>query len=303
MRRASGTMCHRWEWRGRCRWLQKSAQLSDSRVGTEGHDSWPLRVAAPNRPATKACATSCFLPRQDADLVVLEFTVNERAEAPMTSPERRSYEQVGRHSGAAHRIVRVERASGCACGACGGAYRWPTDCVCSELAPPHAQHILAQVVRQLLSYPSQPAVVLLHTYAWWEARGDGLDRGLFYHPPEQDLTLFAHVRRHRGCQAVAVVRQCKRSWCVGLCGLGHCSHVHGARCRSTLLYNAAPSPPQYYDLPSLSLRAATWHLQRAGVPRFKASVVLPSALRDGLLRRKHLPLRSCPSFGRHTVAE
>lgn len=32
---------------------------------------------------------------QDADLVVLEFTINERAEAPMTSPERRSYEQVG----------------------------------------------------------------------------------------------------------------------------------------------------------------------------------------------------------------
>lgn len=26
--------------------------------------------------------------------MVLEFTVNERAEAPMTSPERRSYEQV-----------------------------------------------------------------------------------------------------------------------------------------------------------------------------------------------------------------
>ena len=32
---------------------------------------------------------------QDADLVVLEFTINERAEAPMTSPERRAYEQVG----------------------------------------------------------------------------------------------------------------------------------------------------------------------------------------------------------------
>ncbi|KAI7839286.1 hypothetical protein COHA_006984 [Chlorella ohadii] len=107
---------------------------------------------------------------QDADLVVLEFTVNERAEAPMTSPERRSYEQV---------------------------------------------------IRQLLGYPSQPAVLLLHTYAWWEARGDGLDRGLFYHPPEQDLTLFSH----------------------------------------------------YYDLPSLSLRAATWHLQRAGVPRFKVDRV------------------------------
>lgn len=72
-----------------------------------------------------------------------------------------------------------------------------TGCMRTELAPPHAQHTLAQVVRQLLSYPSQPAVVLLHTYAWWEARGDGLDRGLFYHPPEQDLTLFAHVR-HTG---------------------------------------------------------------------------------------------------------
>lgn len=53
-RRASGTMCHRWEWRGRCRWLQKSAQLSNSRGWHRDHDSWPLRVVAPNRPAATA---------------------------------------------------------------------------------------------------------------------------------------------------------------------------------------------------------------------------------------------------------
>lgn len=55
----------------------------------------------------------------------------------------------------------------------------------------------------------------------WEAPGDGLDRGLFYHAPEQDLTLLA----------------------------------------------------QYYDLPSLSLRAATWHLQNAGIHRFRVRCV------------------------------
>ena len=76
-----------------------------------------------------------------------------------------------------------------------------------------------QVIRRLLAYPSRPAVMLLHHYAWWESPGDGLHAGLFYRQPEQDLTMLSH----------------------------------------------------YYDLPSLSLRTATWHLQRAGIDRFRAS--------------------------------
>lgn len=31
-------------------------------------------------------------------------------------------------------------------------------------------------------------------------------------------------------------------------------------------------PPQYYDLPSLSMREAAWHLMRAGVDGFKVGV-------------------------------
>ena len=92
---------------------------------------------------------------------------------------------------------------------------------------PLANPALLQVVRQLLSYPSQPAVLLLHMYAWWEARGDGLDRGLFYHPPEQDLTLFSHVRRRGppgggsaagraacGCPADALHQACVQQTCL-----------------------------------------------------------------------------------------
>jgi hypothetical protein len=74
--------------------------------------------------------------------VSLEFTVNEKSNAPYTSPERRSYEQL---------------------------------------------------IRRLLKLPGRPAIMLLHHYGYWEAAGDGLDRGLFYREPEEQLTAFAHV--------------------------------------------------------------------------------------------------------------
>lgn len=54
-----------------------------------------------------------------------------------------------------------------------------------------------QILRQLhdtKQYPNSPAVLQLHHYSWWMSSGDGTDEGLFYHPPEQDLTTFAHVR-------------------------------------------------------------------------------------------------------------
>lgn len=78
-----------------------------------------------------------------------------------------------------------------------------------------------QLIRRLLKLPGRPAVMLLHHYAYWEAHGDGLDRGLFYREPEGQLTAFA----------------------------------------------------QYYDLPALSVRAAAWHLMKAGIDRFKVDRV------------------------------
>lgn len=45
-----------------------------------------------------------------------------------------------------------------------------------------------QLLRLLLRLPEPPALVLLHHYAW------GAAGKLFYYPPEQQLSTFAHVR-------------------------------------------------------------------------------------------------------------
>lgn len=108
---------------------------------------------------------------QDPDLIVVEFTVNERPDEPYTSAHRRGYEQL---------------------------------------------------LRKLLRLPGPPAVVLMHHYAWWRAIGDGVDRGLYYFPQaEAQLTVFSH----------------------------------------------------YYDLPSLSLRAAVYEHMQGGTPGFKTEKV------------------------------
>ncbi|PSC73416.1 hypothetical protein C2E20_3417 [Micractinium conductrix] len=79
-----------------------------------------------------------------------------------------------------------------------------------------------QLIRRLLALPGRPAVMLLHHYAWWMSKGDGLWGGLFYKEPEAQHTTFAH----------------------------------------------------YYDLPSVSLRAAAWRLMEAGVEGFKVDKLL-----------------------------
>ena len=61
-----------------------------------------------------------------------------------------------------------------------------------------------QLIRRLLKLPGRPAVMLLHHYGYWEAAGDGLDRGLFYREPEGQLTAFAHVSARRCWQRVQV---------------------------------------------------------------------------------------------------
>lgn len=56
------------------------------------------------------------------------------------------------------------------------------------------RHSYEALLRQLLSLPSRPAVVLLHHYPWWKAAGDGLSSGLFYREPEGQLNTFSYVR-------------------------------------------------------------------------------------------------------------
>lgn len=51
-----------------------------------------------------------------------------------------------------------------------------------------------QLIRRLLALPGRPAVMLLHSFGWWVASGDGVDSGLFYAGPEAQLTTLAHVR-------------------------------------------------------------------------------------------------------------
>lgn len=98
--------------------------------------------------------------------MTVEFAINDKADVPLNSPQRKAYEQL---------------------------------------------------IRRLLALPGQPAVVLLHHYAWWMSTGDGRKGGLFYREPEGQHTAMAH----------------------------------------------------YYDLPSVSVRAATWRLMQAGVEGFK----------------------------------
>ncbi|KAL4447553.1 hypothetical protein ABPG75_004772 [Micractinium tetrahymenae] len=113
--------------------------------------------------------------KQNADLVVLEFSANDKRDAPYSDPERKGYEQL---------------------------------------------------IRKLLNMRGRPALIQLHHYAWWHAIGDGIvDGGLFYFPAaEAQLGVFA----------------------------------------------------QYYDFPSVSVRAAMWHLMRARVDQFN-----PDAARLG----------------------
>ncbi len=98
--------------------------------------------------------------------VTLEFAINDKADAPWASPQRKAYEQL---------------------------------------------------IRRLLALPGRPAVLLLHHYAWWMATHDDGRGGLFYREPEGQHTLLAH----------------------------------------------------YYDLPSVSVRAATWRLMQAGIDGFR----------------------------------
>ena len=55
------------------------------------------------------------------------------------------------------------------------------------------RHAYEWLLRDLLALPGNPAVVILHSYRWWRAAGDGQTEGLFYMEPEPQLELFAHV--------------------------------------------------------------------------------------------------------------
>lgn len=86
----------------------------------------------------------------------------------------------------------------------------------AEMASPERKYF-ELLLRRLLASPAAPAVLVLHHYGWWEAAGDGLDRGLFYREPESALSALSH----------------------------------------------------FYDVPTVSVRAAAWRLMQAGLMGFK----------------------------------
>ncbi|PSC72893.1 photosystem II reaction cent isoform B [Micractinium conductrix] len=103
-----------------------------------GHVLQNKGIGATTSGIYSVCAEAIIPP--DADLLVAEFTFNEPADIPFTSPQRRAFEQL---------------------------------------------------LRKLARLPGQPAVVVLHHYAWWFSGGDGVQGGLFYRPAEMQLTTMA----------------------------------------------------------------------------------------------------------------
>lgn len=96
----------------------------------------------------------------------------------------------------------------------------------------------------------------MHHYTWWRAAGDGTDRGLFYYPQAEDQhTVMSHVRPFPAA------------------GPASCPDAVHPPCPLSALTLLCPfsTPLQYYDVPSLSVRAALYHLMRASVAGFKAS--------------------------------
>lgn len=191
------------------------------------------------------CSTVSTVQDVELDLVVVEFTVNDYPDVSYTDPQRKGYEQL---------------------------------------------------LRKLLRMPGPPAVVQLHHYAWWRSLGDGVDAGLFYYPQaEAQHYVFSQVgccsraaeeRKQKRLRRAAGARRGgagdpRMPPLPALCCLFSVRSLRAAcaaACPAVLpqLRNLPalaalllPARPQYYDVPSVSLRSATWHLMNGGVPPFE----------------------------------
>lgn len=166
---------------------------------------------------------------QDTDIVTLEFTYNDEREGGYTKPSRKAFEQLLRkllrlpsrcaprsctravQCAAQPLAVLHDRASGA-----------PFPGTCSAMCPllcqlplpptalqaacpalvkavgcspdaPLPTHASASLMPSQLIICRSPALVLLHHYAWGASYGPGHGKGLYFFPPEQELTTFATV--------------------------------------------------------------------------------------------------------------
>jgi hypothetical protein len=128
------------------------------------------------------------------------------------------------------------------------------------------QRSYEQLLRKSLALPSQPAVLLLNHYAWWQASAEGATEGAFHARIEHMLSTLASVGallQRKTCCVVGGGTLCLRFsvrfwWCFLHNKLG-----------GVLMSTHSSACLQYYDTPALSLRAAAWRLMHAGVEGFK----------------------------------
>lgn len=164
----------------------------------------PYSTVVEGTPGRRACSVPSpaltlrmLLPpsQQDADLIVLEFSANDKKDALYTDPERRGYEQLVR------KLLQLPgRCAAAPARACLVLYTHPMRKPASLLLLLHKVHCVRSAAHQPQP-PScplcahRPALIQLHHYAWWHAVGDGVhDGGLFYHPAgEAQLGVFASV--------------------------------------------------------------------------------------------------------------
>ena len=129
-----------------------------------------------------------------------------------------------------------------------------------------------QLLRKLLRLPGRPAVVVLHHWAAYFTGGNERSGGVFYTAGEQQLGVMAQA---------SLSERASVQGCLGRSGpLGRFEFLQ-VICRS---HFARPSPtqsfdfnegtawcaPQYYDMPTLSVRNAVYSLLQADVAPFKA---------------------------------
>lgn len=185
---------------------------------------------------------------QDADLVVVEFAVNDYA-APDVSGQK-CPAPVWMALATRHAMLL--------------SLPWFADIntPAVRLNPQYsytskARRCYEQLLRRLLRWPSQPTVLLLQYYPWWRSLGDGILDGLYYREPETEMTVLGQVK---GTAAPVWLRPASLQAAIQSAGT-HPSALLLTVCCLLL--------PQYYDLPVVSLRAAAWRLMQAGIDGLK----------------------------------
>ena len=121
--------------------------------------------------ATFPHAANAASPLQDADLIVLEFSANDKKDAPYTDPERRGYEQLvrkllqlpGRCASAPARAYYAPDAQAHAAAAAAAAAA-----LCGHCSPPTAAPLLSRLHPQASADPAAPLRLVARCGGWRE---------------------------------------------------------------------------------------------------------------------------------------